>query len=253
MTTGIVSHARKFKGILVFGDIHGDHNSFTKAYNFASTNDLFFMSLGDLVDRDRHPYEVVEFMHRIMIDGYAGFTIGNHDDKFRRYAEGTKVQFSRDSKQTLEDVGVEREAEFLRMYVEIIQHPFSGLFHKFDDIILVHAGSHPAMWESTPVICKAARSRCLIGESNGERRLDGYPVRLYNWIENVPMGKTVIVGHDRSPIHSVDITEPMIVSNKNGGKVIFMDTGCGKGGFLSGVVILHGTHGFTVDRFVDFK
>jgi len=45
----------------------------------------------------------------------------------------------------------------------------------------------------------------------------------------------------------------MQITNATGGKVIFMDTGCGKGGFLTGAVILHGKKGFVLDRFVEFK
>ena len=67
------------------------------------------------------------------------------------------------------------------------------------------------------------------------------------------MGKTVMVGHDKMPIHNINITEPMIVQNKNGGKVVFLDTGCGKGGFLTGAVMMSGKKGFALERFVEFK
>lgn len=240
--------------MLVFGDIHGDYDSFKKARDFAKKENFFFMSLGDLVDRGRNPFEVINDMHDTMYDGLGGFTIGNHDDKHYRFSKGNKVSFSRDGKQTLDDVGVERLSEFHRMYSAIVEDTMlSGLFHKFDDITLVHAASHPCLWESNPSIGRTERSRFIVGETNGEKMDDGYPVRLYNWIEEVPIGKTVIVGHDKMPIHNVNITEPMVVSNKNGGKVIFLDTGCGKGGFLSGALVLFGKKGFTVDSFVEFK
>jgi len=45
----------------------------------------------------------------------------------------------------------------------------------------------------------------------------------------------------------------MIVFNKNGGKVVFLDTGCGKGGFLSGAVMLSDKKGFRIDHFVKFR
>ena len=250
----LANHVKNFDGMLVFGDIHGDYESFSKALNFAKSENFFFMSMGDLCDRARQPFEVVQAMYEMMYEGRAGFTIGNHDDKFRRYADGAKVSFSRDGKQTLDDVGPERMEDFLKMYVAIVEDKMlSGLFHKFDDFSLVHAACHPCMWESSPVIGKTEKSRFTVGETNGEKMDDGYPVRLYNWIDEVPMGKTVMVGHDKMPIHNVNITEPMVVPNKNGGKVIFLDTGCGKGGFLSGAVMLSGKKGFTLERFVEFK
>ena len=238
--------------MLVFGDIHSDYISYTKAHDYAVEHGLFFMSLGDLVDRGNKPFEVVEAHSRNVANGTAGFTIGNHDNKFYRYANGAKVQFSRDGKETFEHVGEERRAEFLRMYAEMIETPiFSGLFHKFDDFTLVHAASHPAIWENPNKFGKSATSRALVGETTGEMGHDGYPVRLYNWVEEVPTGKTVIVGHDRMPYDRV-IESPLHRQNANGGKVIFMDTGCGKGGFLTGAVMTHDKH-FKVDRYVEFK
>lgn len=256
MTFTIANYVKdQFDGMLVFADVQGDYESYSRARDFAIKESFLLMSLGDLVDRARQPYEVIESMYNMMFYGRAGLTIGNHDDKHYRAIKGNKVSFSRDAKQTLVDVGEERMAEYSRMYAAMIEDPMmAGLYHTFGDITLVHAACHPSIWEGPQAkIGKSAQSRFLVGETNGETMADGYPVRLYNWIEEIPMGKTVIVGHDKQPIHDVPITEPMIVPNKNGGKAIFLDTGCGKGGFLSGAVILHGKQGFVIDRFMEFK
>lgn len=245
-----------FDGMLVFADVHGDYDSFRRAYNYAKSENFFFMSLGDLVDRARKPFEVVRDMYECMYDGRGGFVIGNHDDKHYRGAKGNKVSFSKDARQTLADVGNDRMDEFNRMYTAIVEDKLlSGLFHKFDDLTLVHAASHPSIWDGALPNSsgKTARSRFLVGETNGEVYEDGYPVRLYNWIDEVPVGKTVMVGHDKQPVNNVPIHQPLVVTNSAGGKVIFMDTGCGKGGFLSAAVVLHGKKGFTIDKFVEFK
>ena len=240
--------------MLVFGDIHADYDSFVRAHDYAVANDLFFMSLGDLVDRGMKPFETVSHMHRLMKTGKAGFTIGNHDNKFCRHAKGNKVSFSRDGNATFATVGEERRDEFLQMYVEIVEMPlFSGFFHRFDDIVIAHAASHVSMWEPNGKHSKTAEARMMYGETNGKMMDDGYPVRLYNWIEEVPMGKTIIVGHDRMPVFDKPITEPLHQTNANGGKVIFMDTGCGKGGFLTGAVVVPGKHGFKIEQYVEFK
>jgi Calcineurin-like phosphoesterase len=254
MMTTLYNHVKTFDGMLVFADVHGDYESFKRAYDYARSENFFFMSLGDLVDRGRNPYEVVSAMYECMYEGRGGFTVGNHDEKHHRAGKGNKVSFSRDAKTTLSDVGEDRMAEFVRMYAAINEDKLlSGLFHTFDDLTLVHAASHPCIWEGVTEVGKTARSRFLVGETNGKTDSDGYPVRLYNWIAEVPMGKTVMVGHDHHPVHNVRITEPMVVTNKNGGKAIFLDTGCGKGGFLSGAVILHDKKGFKFDRFMEFK
>lgn len=243
-----------FDGMLVVGDIHGDIESFMAAKEYAVKNNYFFMLLGDAVDRGRNPYEVVSEIHAMMQDGRAGFTVGNHDDKHYRYSLGNKVSLSADGKRTIDDVGPERLAEFHRMYGEVINDVvLSGVYHKFGDIVLAHAASHPCLWEGDTVVTKSARARFLVGETNGEVDSTGYPVRLYNWINEVPIGKTMIVGHDRMPIHDVAITEPLLKTNASGGKAIFMDTGCGKGGFLTGALILCKKGNFYIDEYVEFK
>jgi hypothetical protein len=132
---------------------------------------------------------------------------------------------------------------------------FSRIFHVFDDIFLVHAAAHAAMFSHLPNVTKSERSRYLVGETNGERHPDGYPVRLYSWINDIPAGKTVIVGHDRAPFdYTKLITVPLEVDSKHGGKVIFMDTGGGKGGHVTGAVIVPNKEGkFEFVKYKEFK
>lgn len=249
----------RFKGVLVFGDLHADYTSFLRAVKFAEDNDLFLVSLGDLVDRGPHPYEVVSHMHQLMVDKRAGMTPGNHDDRFRRYYDhlngiGSLGGFSTDARKTLEDVGPLRMDDFLKMYNTVqTLDGFASIIHTFDDIALAHAASHPTIWDHFARFGEAARARFLYGEVSGRTLEDGMPERLYNWIEEIPAGKTVLVGHDRKPIHNVAITEPLHVANKRGGKAIFIDTGCGKGGFLTGAVLTTVDKCFTIDRYINFK
>ena len=238
--------------MLVFSDVHADFESFMRAHDYARTHNLFFMSLGDLVDRGPFPFETVHKMYLIVDDGQGGLTIGNHDDKFRRYANGAKVKFSVDAKRTLADVGPEREADFLLYYKTLVETPvYSGYYHSFGDIILTHAAYHESMCYGTK-FGDSAKSRALYGEVTGEIYEDGYPVRYYGWIDEVPMGRTVIVGHDRMPFNKVS-EFPVMKSNKNGGKVVFLDTGCGKGGYLSAAVVKCKDGKFFIEEIVGFK
>lgn len=241
-------------GLLVISDVHGDFDQFKKAADYAEANDLFLLSAGDLVDRGDQPFEVVEMMYELVLTARAGLVIGNHDDKYLRYARGAKVSFSRDASKTLSDVGEDRKDKFLKMYTDIMTIPmYSGMFMKFDDIVVAHAASHASMWDESLPFGSEAKSRAFYGEVNGEKDADGYPVRLYNWVDEVPMGKTIIVGHDRNAIHGVPLTEPIEKRNSDGGRAIFIDTGGGKGGFVSGVVIKHEKSKFRITEFVDFK
>ena len=252
--TSLAEYVRTgFDGILVFGDVHGDYASIKRAYDYAVSENFFFVSLGDLVDRSDKPYETVKLMYDVVQEGRGAFIMGNHDDKFHRYANGAKVHFSRDAQKTLEDVGTDRETEFLKMYVSLMDDKFfSNVFHTFDDFVFVHAAAHKAMFEGLPNVTKSERSRYLVGETNGEHYANGYPVRLYGWIADIPKGKTVIVGHDRTPFDpDTMITEPHKVTNTAGGTVIFMDTGGGKGGYVTGAVIMPDKRG--VFRFIEYK
>ena len=58
-----------------------------------------------------------------------------------------------------------------------------------------------------------------------------YPERLLHWVESVPEGITVWVGHD---VRSTD-GRPLRRRGRAGGEVVFLDTGSGKGGHLSWV------------------
>ena len=91
------SRYKKFSGILVIGDVHGQLDSFMSAVEYSKKNDLFFISLGDLVDRGPRPFEVVNEMFNIVEQDRGHFIIGNHDDKFYRYAKGNKVRLSKDA------------------------------------------------------------------------------------------------------------------------------------------------------------
>lgn len=255
MTHTLEKHVRdNFDGMLVIADIHGDFESYGRATAFADAAGLFVLSLGDLVDRGPSPFEVVSDMHARMKAGRAGFCVGNHDDKFRRLHHGAKVSLSLDARRTLESVGEERREHFLTMYTEVVEMSvMSGLFHTFGDYTFVHAASHPAMWEGVTELGKSARSRALVGETNGETYADGYPVRLYNWVDEIPMGKTVMVGHDKMAVFNVPLMAPLTKSSPNGGKAIFMDTGCGKGGFLTGAVFMKHKGKFRLETFKEFK
>jgi hypothetical protein len=240
-----------FNGIFAFGDTHSDYDSFRQAYDYAEANNLFFMSLGDLVDRGLFPFEVVSLMHKAVSEKKGGMVIGNHDDKFYRHAIGNKVRFSGDGKATLEHVGSHRMPDFLGMYTDIVEK--SSYFVVIDDIILTHGATHEAMWDSSIKFTDEAKYRALYGEVTGEHYPDGYPIRYYGWADNIPVGRTAIVGHDRAPIHNELISEPLTYRNSKGGQVIFMDTGGGKGGHITGVVLAETNGKFAVDKFVDFK
>ena len=85
-----------------------------------------------------------------------------------------------------------------------------------------------------------------------------YAHRVYDWTDHLPKGQIVFVGHDRSPLSAepnfVDnLKMPMVYYTKQEERVIFMDTGSGKGGTLSGAKLTFNNFGqLAIDTFLSF-
>jgi len=243
----------EFSGILIIGDIHSDYESLVRASEYANNENLFLISLGDLVDRGTHPFETVELMYSLVKNKKAGFIIGNHDNKHYRNAIGNKVKFSKDGHQTLRDVGEFRLEKFYELYKNLITNEYSDFYHYIDNYIFVHGASHYKLWNYPDKLDNDARSRALYGEVTGKYDHTGMPERIYQWVDEIPNGKTVIVGHDRKAIFDVSLLYPMVVRNLNGGCAMFMDTSCGKGGILSGAILKQLDTGIKFEKFIQFK
>ena len=99
----------------------------------------------------------------------------------------------------------------------------------------VHAGWHPRMQHLPPPEDAGLRkpdpvlSRALFGQVTGRTRSDGFPERVYEWVDTIPPEITVLCGHDR---RSPD-GRPFVQEGALGGCAVFLDTGAGKGGHLS--------------------
>ena len=231
-----------YRGIIVIGDIHNQVNHLKQAVEFAEENGLFIVLLGDLFDGGQYPYEVSQLVCGLLRDDKAVFTIGNHDDKIYRYSLGNKVKLNHDQLDTFLRVGDENMSKFLDNVSFIVNHKNSGLCHRFSDqAIFVHAAVHQSLWEND-VMHSAAKAMCLYGEVDGTRDERGFPIRTYQWINFVPSGKYVVVGHDRTALGKTHTMPAMLCTNQ-GGRVIFADSSCGKeqDGPLTGVV-------FTMDK-----
>jgi protein phosphatase len=72
-------------------------------------------------------------------------------------------------------------------------------------------------------------ARALYGQTTGRLQPDGYPERVLHWVDHIPAGMTVYVGHDRRSSDG----RPYVRAGRGGGTAVFLDTGAGKGGHLS--------------------
>jgi len=233
----IVAPWHGFAGLRVVGDVHGEAAAFAHAVEGARAAGLFLLQLGDLTDYGPDSPEVLRLMFGL-IDARRGvFLLGNHDHKLRRALLGASVKVAEDGLGvTLAQLARAPDGEALRAraVAEIARAP---AWLRDGGRFFVHGGFHDAMLARPPPAEAGARrpegivTRALFGQVTGRMRADGYPERVYGWVDRIPQGLTVYCGHDR---RSVDgrVFEQI---GALGGRAVFLDLGAGKGGHLGWV------------------
>lgn len=215
-------------GLRVVGDVHGD----LRAFRAAAETDLFLLQLGDLIDYGPDSAGVLRLMFRLIDEGRGMFLLGNHDLKLARALAGRDVRVDSQLASTLRQLDPplrERATAELAMAPAWVQRQNDGGVELF-----VHGGFHTEMLEMEPPEpppghLRGVLARALYGEPTGRLQPDGFPERSLRWVDRIPGGTTVYVGHDRRSSDG----RPYIRRNRDGGAAIFIDTGAGKGGHLS--------------------
>ena len=198
---------------------------------------LFLLQLGDLTDYGPDSPAVLRLAFAMLDDEAGIFLLGNHDHKLRRALTGARVRSPPEATpRTLEQLHAAPDGPALagRAVVEIGQAP---AWWRLGPWLFVHAAFHPAMLLETPPPEAGAEkpngaiSRALYGQVTGRTQQDGFPERVLHWVDSIPLGLTVYVGHDQRSHDG----RPWATRGRAGGNAIFMDTGSGKGGHLSWV------------------
>ncbi|WP_240789967.1 metallophosphoesterase [Roseomonas sp. HF4] len=227
--------AAGFRGLRVVGDVHGDARGLEAAIAGAEAAGLFLVQLGDLTDHGPDSPAALRLMFAAMDAGRGLFLLGNHDHKLRRALLGDSVRIEKAGLgRTLEQVAAARDAEALaqRAILEIGRAPaWLGLGRLF----CVHAAFHDSMLLRPPPPDAGQRKpdglvgRAIFGQVTGARGPDGFPIRLTGWVDRIPAGLTVLVGHDNRSRDG----RPPVFTGAQGGRAVFLDTGAGKGGALA--------------------
>jgi hypothetical protein len=229
--------ARGFSGLRVVGDVHGDAQALAAAIAGASDAGLFLLQLGDLTDYGPDSPAVLRLIFGLLDDEAGCFLLGNHDHKLRRALTGARVRSPPEATpRTLEQLHASPDGPALasRAVTEIGQAP---AWWRIGPMLFVHAAFHPGMLLEQPHPEAGAQkpdavtSRALYGQVTGRTAQDGFPERVLHWVEGIPLGLTVYVGHDQRSRDG----RPWSTRGRGGGTAIFMDTGSGKGGHLSWV------------------
>ncbi len=192
-----------------------------------------FVFLGDLVDRGPDSPGVLRTVLDLVEEGRARLVQSNHDDKLYRHFLGHDVRIGNALGETLAQIDAAPDRDklikrFLKTYEAappwIVEPPY----------IFAHGAIHADMLQPEKEIAKlpkakmrSLRFRALYGEVDPTDHSDK-PLRLANWIEDIPRDMTAVIGHE-----SLSREQPVWRKAKSGGRALYLDTGCGKGGPLS--------------------
>jgi hypothetical protein len=229
-------HARweVFEGLRIIGDVHGEADAFRAAVEDASARRLYVVQLGDLIDRGPDSVAAVRLALDLIDRGTGLFLRANHDDKLRRHLLGNPVKVGAELARTLKALAAANDhADLLaRLRAALDAAPW---WLRVGNYLLVHGAFHPAMLtaaspELMPSQADARRCRrlAIYGDASEAENEDDPPIRSYDWIDQIPAGITVVIGHD------VIATDRVVERHGAlGGRTLFCDTGAGKGGKLS--------------------
>jgi protein phosphatase len=226
----------RYSGITIVGDVHGELDAFNMAYGWARSRNHFLISLGDIIDYGYDTLDVADRVYDLVMDGKAALVIGNHERKIARWIDQTEkhknaMRLSDGNRVTidaLEKLSHGDREKWEGRFRGLIS--YSGLSMSIKNVHMVHAAVHPQKWSTGDVDFRANENFSLYGEIETLEGNEYSAIRTYKWVDAIPATETVVVGHDARSKFS-----PVVVTNKNGGKAIFLDTGSGKGGRLSSV------------------
>ncbi len=203
------------------GDVHGHPDLFRALIDLAAAEQRFVVSLGDLVDRGTDNAATVRQMLDLLRADRGLFIRGNHDDKLFRTLKGNPTSVDSDLAVTIEQLEAAADGKALRQgFFEAYRS--APYLVRLGDTVMVHGGFAPAMLGVRSLPAKL-RALALYGETGpGETRKK--PVRTYRWLDSVPAGATVVIGH-----HPLSDESILVRTNAEGGRLIHLDCGAGKG------------------------
>jgi protein phosphatase len=234
--SGIASRLRGKEGVRFFGDIHGCHAAFAALAEDAIARNLHLHSLGDLINRGPDSPGCMQLACDLHDAGWLDLNPGNHDERFLRWFKGEAVPIKPNGLgSTLAQLELlaDRVAITRRFAHLLLRAP---LWSRFGRIYAVHAALHPEMLgRDGPMLGATALNSDLNRLAlEGELRAEDDPERSalgrrsFNWLDDVPSGVTVLVGH--STVSTEGARERR---NGAGGRIVHLDTGLQRSGRLT--------------------
>jgi protein phosphatase len=238
----------RWHGVTVISDVHGMYPSLLSALAWARSRKHYVVLLGDVIDYGPDTLEVADEVYRLVMRGEGELILGNHERKIARWAsqidagrgpmrlsDGNRVTTS-----ALTGLGGSARKRWLGRFRALVAQ--ASITRQIGNVVLAHAGVHPGYWTGTATP-KEFETWALFGEFEAPLSETTRPAQVHTWVESIPAGKTVVVGHE------IRSHRPMVVTNAAGGTAIFTDTGSGKGGNLSSVDLRFDGADFRVENF----
>lgn len=239
----------RFEGITVVGDVHGMYQSLLSAVSWARSRRHYLVFLGDIVDYGVQTLECADEVYKIVMRNEGELILGNHERKIFRWAnqldrhretmrlsEGNKV-----TTDALNGLGLLARKRWIGRFRGLVSH--AAPFRVFGDVVLAHAAMHPGFWDGTASL-RDLENWALTGEYDLPTKPGARPIPRYDWTQAIPVGKTVVVGHNIRSVRS-----PIVYEAAGAGKAVFLDTGSGKGGLLSSSDLRFDENGLHIENY----
>jgi predicted kinase len=227
-----------FDRVMAVGDIHGNITEARAAAAIADDTNAFTIYLGDVIDYGDHNLDAFWFVYKRVMQGKALMVWGNHERKLdmwirNGFGANYRGQIGHGMQKTVDEIHKLKDRRAFAAAWQAMEC-LSRQHYVWGNRLFTHAAATPTLWNNRDHRPHGVDGQlAYFGQVDKDTpfREDGYPNRVYDWVNTVPTGKTVVVGHD---IRSKD--QPMVIENDMGGTAIFLDTGSGKGGKLSHIM-----------------
>jgi predicted kinase len=226
--------------LAAIGDVHGNYSALKKAVDHAIQNNEFLVFLGDLVDYGDHNLKCMKLAYDLVAENRAHMIWGNHERKISRWItcdwgntyRGNLTESNLKTVREISGLVPERRKKFAAAWNALESYSTQHL--RLGDWVFTHGAVHSSVWGlDSPVyrLRGEAGNMAYFGQidKTHPNRPDGYPNRIWDWVETVPAGLNAVVGHDYLDRANHGL---VVKSNSHGGNVYCIDCGSGKGGRL---------------------
>lgn len=238
-----ISHIQQPTRILAVGDVHGNLLAMQKAIAMAQKEQLFIVWLGDILDYGNNNLWCIRAAYDTVINGQAHMIWGNHERKISKWISSNWGQHFRGNLSdanlaTINEIQTLAPDSLIRFHSAWRALENQSTQHwVVNNFMFTHGAATPAMWHMNSHRLRGVHAEhAYFGEviDGRAKTSQGYPVRTWDWVNNVPNNHTVVVGHDWLDHHTCCVTGKQ---GLQGGQVLCVDTGSSKGGRLGGVAI----------------